>query len=206
MLLAIAPPKRALHHVRRRASWAMIGAGLLMLVWSGGAVVTNVLNQAREAQMWDQRYAAVAIPRNPNFHFFHAALAPGQQVAKMEVPSIHYTAVVLEGTADDILSNGPGHYIGTAFPGEPDNMVVSGHNGFWLSFPGLEKGDRVVFSDSDGRFTYVVDGKRVVNPDDQAAIGPTGRSTLSLTTCWPIWAGPFATQRLVITGHLITGS
>lgn len=182
----------------------MTAAAAGLLLWTGFGIVSTLHNQMVEAQRWDQRSFASVVPVGGVLPFSHPAFAPGAQVAKMDIPSLSYSAIVLEGTSDHILANGPGHYIGTAYPGEPNTMIVSGHNTFMLSLPQLKRGDQVIFTDPDGRFVYEIDGSRVVDPSDKPALGLTGKPSLELTTCWPIWAGAFATQRLVIYGHLVT--
>jgi sortase (surface protein transpeptidase) len=56
-------------------------------------------------------------------------LEDGKGFAKLYLPSlgpdVHFT--VLEGTSDKILESGPGHYKGTALPGQPGNFSVAGH-------------------------------------------------------------------------------
>jgi len=57
------------------------------------------------------------------------AVAPGQGFAKLYIPSFgpDYQFTVLEGTDAQTLDAGPGHYTGTAFPGELGNFAVAGH-------------------------------------------------------------------------------
>lgn len=188
----------------RRLSWVMTAAAAALLVWTGFGVMSTLHNQAVEAQTWDQRTFGSYVPAGSLLPFRHPQMAPGAQVAKMDIPSIGYVAIVLEGTNENILANGPGHYAGSAYPGEPDTLMVAGHNTFMLGLPNLKKGDLVIFTDPDGRFVYQIDGSRVVDPSQKNAIGLQGKPTLEMTTCWPIWAGAFATQRLVIYGHLVT--
>lgn len=187
----------------RRLSWIMTAAAAALLIWVGVGIGSTLHNQMVEAQQWDQRTFSAVVPAGTVLPFRHPPFAPGAQIAKMDIPAISYSAVVLEGTSDHVLANGPGHFIGTAYPGEPDTMIVSGHNTFMLSLPNLKKGDQVIFTDPDGRFVYVLDGSKIVDPSNHLALGLSGKPTLALTTCWPIWAGAFATQRLVIYGHLV---
>jgi sortase (surface protein transpeptidase) len=35
--------------------------------------------------------------------------------------------VVVEGSGPDQLAQGPGHYVGTAMPGQPGNVTIAGH-------------------------------------------------------------------------------
>ena len=188
----------------RRLSWLMTVAAAGLLIWVGIGIGSTLHNQMVEAQQWDQATYKAVVPVGGVLPFAHPPFAPGAQVAKMDIPAIGYSAIVLEGTNDHVLANGPGHFIGTAYPGEPATMIVSGHNTFMLSLPELKKGDQVIFTDPDGRFVYVLDGSKIVDPSKRLDIGPPGQADLDLTTCWPIWAGAFATQRLVIFGHLVT--
>jgi LPXTG-site transpeptidase (sortase) family protein len=188
----------------RRLSWLMTAAAAGLLIWVGVGIGSTLHNQMVEAQQWDQATYKAVVPVGGLLPFSHPPFAPGAQVAKMDIPAIGYSAIVLEGTNDHVLANGPGHFIGTAYPGEPSTMIVSGHNTFMLSLPELKKGDQVIFTDPDGRFVYVLDGSKIVDPSKRLDIGSGGQANLDLTTCWPIWAGAFATQRLVIFGHLVT--
>jgi sortase A len=56
-------------------------------------------------------------------------LEDGKGFAKLYIPKFgadfHFT--VLEGTSDKTLEAGPGHYKGTALPGEQGNFSVAGH-------------------------------------------------------------------------------
>ncbi|HEY2763492.1 MAG TPA: class E sortase [Pseudonocardiaceae bacterium] len=53
----------------------------------------------------------------------------GSGIAKIYIPSFgpDFVFTILEGTTPDILAVGPGHYVGTAMPGEPGDFAVAGH-------------------------------------------------------------------------------
>ncbi len=53
----------------------------------------------------------------------------GEGIAKMYVPSFgpDFVFTVLQGTGEDTLAVGPGHYVDTAMPGQPGNFAVAGH-------------------------------------------------------------------------------
>jgi sortase A len=58
-----------------------------------------------------------------------STVALGAGFAKLYVPSFgsDYQFTVVEGTTQEALAVGPGHYAGTAFPGQPGNFAVAGH-------------------------------------------------------------------------------
>lgn len=116
----------------------------------------------------------------------------------IKVPKIGYTAAVQEGVDDSKLAGGPGHYPTTPWPGQAGNIGVAAHNVYWIKFNDLQPGDEVVLQTRWGDYTYQVTGKTIVNPDNRQVLAPTPDDRLTLTTCWPLWAGAFATQRLII--------
>ncbi|MBV8160606.1 MAG: class E sortase, partial [Acidimicrobiia bacterium] len=57
---------------------------------------------------------------------------------------------MFEGVGLDVLANGPGHWPGTAMPGDNGNAVVAGHRVThthpFLDIDQLQPGDQVVFT------------------------------------------------------------
>lgn len=123
----------------------------------------------------------------------HARPAPvGAALAIMRIPRFgpgwEWTA--LEGTAPAVIADGPGHYRGTALPGEPGNSAWAahraGHGDPFIDFDRLRPGDRVVLRQGRARWVYVVTTRpRIVDVRDGWVIAPTVGRRLTLTTCWP---------------------
>lgn len=143
-----------------------------------------------------------------------AALAPPPVAAaltdgvsfEMRVPAVGYSALVRQGVSLNVLDGGPGHYPGTPWPGQVGNVGVAGHNTFWLSFNRLKTGDRVEIRTQHGLFVYEITGSKVVAPSDRTVLAPSLDSRLTLTTCYPLWAGILATKRLIFTAREIGGA
>jgi hypothetical protein len=51
----------------------------------------------------------------------------GSVMARLRIPAIGVDQFVVEGTATGDLEKGPGHYMGTAVPGQAGNVAVAGH-------------------------------------------------------------------------------
>jgi sortase A len=138
---------------------------------------------------------------------------PGGGIAILHIPRLgnDYSKVIVEGVATDDLKKGPGHYPGTALPGQVGNFVVSGHRTtYGAPFNRLDEvkpGDAVVVETRDMWFTYRVQQQEIVSPraievtfpvpGHQGAV-PTQR-LFTFTTCNPKYS---ARQRLVLTGGL----
>lgn len=160
-------------------------------------------------------------------------VAVGEPFAVLHIPRLgeDYERVVVEGTAQVQLAQGPGHYVGTAMPGEQGNAAFAGHRvgrgSPFLDLDRLRPGDPIVVETADTWFVYRVlgragsddftgdasgvPGRRIVRPADIAVLAPTpggpaeGPATgafLTLTTCHPKYS---AQQRLVIHAALDGG-
>jgi sortase A len=121
----------------------------------------------------------------------------------IRVPKIGYYAAVRQGVSLDVLAVGPGHYPTTAMPGKAGLVGIAAHNTFWIPFGQIGAGDTVVLETRSGSFTYRVTGTKIVNPDDRTVLVGTADPRLVLTTCWPLWAGNLAPQRLAIFAQQI---
>jgi LPXTG-site transpeptidase (sortase) family protein len=129
----------------------------------------------------------------------------GSVVAELQIPAIGVDQYVVEGTTTDDLSKGPGHYTGTAAPGQAGNVAIAGHrttHGAPFNRLGdLRKGDRIILTTTSGEtFTYAVAGTpAAVSPGDVSVLNYFGDNRITLTTCNPEFS---STQRLIAVGEL----
>ena len=131
--------------------------------------------------------------------------ADGSVVAEVQIPAIGVDQYVVEGTSSTNLSKGPGHYVGTAAPGQAGNVAIAGHrttHGAPFNRLGeLRRGDRIVLTSTSGQhLTYVVSGSpQAVSPSDVGVLNYFGDNRITLTTCTPEFS---AAQRLIAVGEL----
>jgi sortase A len=190
----------------RLISWLMIGTGLSFALYVGSNVGYQFTKQTALAQDWDKSHSASAFSHQPSavIPLARPRLAVGQPLAKIVVPSIKWTGIVIEGTDNQSLAGGPGHLLGTAYPGEPDNVVISNHNSYSEQWSGVKAGDTIELDTDYGKFVYKVTGFKIVGSGDKSVTGSTGHASLTFTTCYPLWAGALARQRYVVFADLQT--
>lgn len=189
-------------HIARLLSWSLVGLAMSIFLYVGSNVAYTATAQAEQLSSWDHKHtqADEAPPATTQaIPFKRPRLAFGQPLAKITIPAISFSGIILEGTDSRVLSGGPGHLPATAYPGEPDNMVISNHNTYSLSFGNLKAGDKINIEADYGTFSYTITGFRIVNADDKSVTTSTQRPTMTFTTCYPLWAGALAKQRYVIT-------
>jgi sortase A len=126
----------------------------------------------------------------------------GDPLGRIAVPGAGTSFVFVAGTGESSLRKGPGHYAGTALPGQRGTVAIAGHRTTYSApfrrLDRLRRGDGITLTMPYGRFTYRVEGKRVVAPSNVGVLRHVRRDRLVLTTCTP----PFsATKRLILTAR-----
>jgi sortase A len=129
------------------------------------------------------------------------AFADGDAVAKLEIPRMGVSEIVVSGVGVDNLKKGPGHYPDTPLPGEPGNSAIAGHRTTYgapfFDIDKLKPGDDIVATTYAGRFVYKVIGSEIVSPSDVSVLDDTQDNRITLTSCDPKYS---ATNRIIVTG------
>jgi sortase A len=183
----------------RLLSLACVLSGLLLVASFALGMADGVRRQQQLTDGWHQQLVKAPAPAIPAEQPQPDLMQPVAGVDfAIRVPRLDYYAAVREGVDSTILYSSPGHYPGTPWPGQPGMVAVAAHNVYWIDFPQLAKGDEVDLETRYGTFRYSVTGTRIVQPDDRSIVVQGAGRHLTLTTCWPLWAGAFATRRFVI--------
>ncbi len=114
----------------------------------------------------------------------------GDPVGRLRIPRAGVDVVLVDGAAPSDLRRGPGLFDRSPFPGERGTVAVAGHRTTYGApfrhIDRLRRGDRITVDLPYGRFTYRVDGHRIVAPTEVSVIRHTDRDRLVLTACHPI--------------------
>jgi sortase A len=166
----------------------------LQKAWSAPAVVAPI------------KAKAPVVPKAPPF-------GAGVAILHSEVLGAHWKWVVVEGVGTNDLAKGPGHYPGTALPGQVGNFVVSGHRTThgapFFNTDKLQPGDAVVVETATTWFVYKITSEESVSPSDVGVVLPVPnepkavatQKLLTFTTCNPKYS---ASHRLIVHGVLAT--
>ncbi|MDP2401627.1 MAG: sortase, partial [Actinomycetota bacterium] len=110
----------------------------------------------------------------------------GDIIGTLLIPAVGQSFPIIEGTGDDELKRGVGHFRQSVLPGIADNCVLSGHRDTVFTRLGeLEIGDRLITETTAGRFTYEIVNIRIVDKDDKTVIVPADHAVLTVSTCYP---------------------
>jgi sortase A len=141
----------------------------------------------------------IAPPADPR------AKTPIVQIGEIRIPKIGLVHTVYEGVTLTVIDHGPGHWPGSAIPGQRGNMVFAGHRVThshpFRNIDKLVPGDEVIFRDKDGEWLYRVTGQEIVKPSDVHIVNPTPDATMTLFACHPPGR---AIQRIVVRGVFVS--
>jgi sortase A len=218
----------------RVLGWTLLAAGVVVLLYIVYLMFyTNLVTdraQGELQQAWELEHGTLDDTAQP------VEPAPSAQPVESETPSsdpvevgdayavmwferpgsearpVHEDPLfVVEGVDRETLKQGPGHYPGTAEPGQPGNFALAGHRTTYgapfFHLDQLRAGDEIHVVDRQQRtWVYEVTETRVVLPHETWVVGPdpleTGNPVLSLTTCEPRYS---AEKRLIVFADLRPG-
>jgi sortase A len=172
----------------------LIVAGVRIYIWNTNRTASRA--QEELSRQWEEE------PADPT----RVPPPVGEPAVRIVIPRIEVDSIVVELAGLDDLENlnkGPGHIPGTAWPGEPGNVVISGHRTTYGApfnrLDELEPGDEIVIYTASGRFVYAVSETLVVVPTDLSVLDQSGETRLTLTSCHPEFR---ASNRIVVVAPL----
>jgi sortase A len=135
---------------------------------------------------------------------YRLSLHEGDPVGRLIVPRLGLRSIVVNGTAHDDLTKGPGRELHTFVPGENELVYIAGHRTTYLApfakIDSLKPGDPVTFELPYGTFHYEITGHRIVGAHDLAVLRSHHREQLVLQACHPRF---FATHRYLAYARLV---
>ncbi len=203
----------------------LLTVGVLTLVWvivvwrwqdPFTAIYTH-FQQARLAHTYERRAAAFhpQVPKRDlastqrrmaaEARIYARTLREGDPVGRLRIGRIGLSMMVVQGTGDSTLKRGPGHYTGSALPGQGRLIYIAGHRTTYLApfadINDIRVGDYVSMEVPYGDFTYRVTRHYVVPATALSVLRDHGSEILRLQACHPRF---FATHRYIVDAKLVS--
>ncbi|WP_157248438.1 class E sortase [Nonomuraea typhae] len=190
-----------------------ITGGVIMLLFCAYLLWGTSAYTERQQLLLQRQLAEEQAVAQPAADGKIAKISLGKAVALLRIPKLgrDYRYAVVEGVDDEHLKKGPGHYPGTAMPGQVGNFVLSGHRTTYAApfnrIDELHRDDEIVVEAREARYTYRVTSQDIVEPNEIQVVAPVPgkpditpiRSFITLSTCHPEYS---AAQRLIVYGVL----
>jgi sortase A len=192
---------------RKRERWVTVATwvrniGAIILLFTAwqlwGTAITQHHSQTALAKQFEAKVPHVATKPGPGFTLIPTST---QLADPPHGTVIAQSQFVVSGTGVSDLALGPGHYLGTAQPGQAGNVAIAGHRTThgapFNRLADLSVGDPIYLTTTSGhRMTYIVSATPVpVSPTDVTVLNNFGDNRLTLTTCNPEFS---ARERLIV--------
>ncbi len=128
------------------------------------------------------------------------------QARRLIIPAIDVDRLIGQGDDWEQLRKGVvGQHLGSGDPGQPGNMVFSGHNDIYgevfRRLDELQPGDEIQIHSTTEIFTYVVTGWKIVAPTEVSVLAASAYPSLTLISCYPYLVD---TERIVVSADIKT--
>ncbi|MBU9720562.1 MULTISPECIES: class D sortase [Bacillaceae] len=111
----------------------------------------------------------------------------GDVIGILHIPRLDADLPIVQGTHEDDLARGVGHYTGTAYPTDGRQILLSGHRDtVFRNLGKLELGDTFEIHMNYGTFVYEIMETDIVDADDRTVIDYSiDEELLTVSTCYP---------------------
>jgi sortase A len=204
--------KQSLRRIVRWGQCVLLAGGVSLLAYCGFVLMDARIFQQGESRQLDrlliEGQAANGGARQTAFPTAPKYASPsvtGTLIGRIEIPRLGLSAMVIEGTSTRILRRAVGHISGTALPGQPGNVGISGHRDtFFRPLRNIRPNDIITLTTLLGEYRYRVVSAKVVLPFNVAVLNPSGNEALTLVTCYPFYfVGP-APNRFIVRAERVT--
>jgi len=181
-------------------------AGLVVLGYGGFQLYSS---QAKESERLGEASELVSeeviteVEKKDVESYDYDKIKDGETVGVFYIPRLDREIPIIEGTDEDELAQGVGHYSGTGFPGENKQILLSGHRDtVFRQFGELEDGDELHVKMKNGTFVYVIMDHEIVDAEDTSVIDFDRKDeVLTVSTCYPFSFVGSAPDRYVIYAY-----
>lgn len=180
----------------------LFSVGLAALGYCFAMFLYAAVSQRRAQQSLELDLATVSLtdPRDRTHQL-------GPVLGRMEIPRLGFSAMVFEGSSEEVLRRGVGHLANSALPGGPGNVTLTGHRDtFFRPLREIDAQDEIILTTTQGRFHYRVESTKVVEPSDVSVLKSNGEPRLTLITCYPFYFVGAAPQRFIVRAYLLPAS
>ncbi|EHB65968.1 class D sortase [Paenibacillus lactis] len=150
------------------------------------AEANTLISQPQTIDHLDDKGVDPASQRDPMAERSQFDPSPNDVIGMLEVPKLEAELPIIEGTDEEMLERGVGHYSSTAFPLDDEQILLSGHRDtVFRNFDKLAVGDRFIVKLPYGTFEYEIRSTAIVDKDDTSVIRSMGSEVLVVSTCYP---------------------
>lgn len=185
--------------MKRLLGFLFLVVGVFLLVITGYQLSVQQKSTSYSLEVAQKRIQA-SVAEDTTAEAFVAK--SDEVIGVLSIPKLNRSIAIVEGTDETQLGQGVGHYDTTAFPGQGEQILLSGHRDtVFREFGELEIGDRFVVDMPYGTFTYEIASTEIVDAEDRTIIRSMGEEVLTVSTCYPFSFIGFAPDRYILYAY-----
>ena len=205
--MSVVVSQKALKGTLRWVQWLLFAGSVSLLAYCGFVVMDARVFQREERHQLDhllaEKQVARQIASSASAKKSASAVAAGL-IGRIEIPRLHLSVIIMEGISRTTLRRAVGHIPGTALPGEPGNVGISGHRDtFFRPLRNIQQNDVITLTTLLGEYRYRVVSIKVVGPSAVAVLDPSGNEILTLVTCYPFYFVGAAPERYIVRAERV---
>lgn len=187
----------------KKLSILLIIGGLAILSYGGFQLYTSSANESKRLNDASSIISEEVVNEFDEASIDYSKFKESDTVGVLYIPKLDREIPIIEGTDEEELAQGVGHYTGTGFPGENKQILLSGHRDtVFRKFGELEDGDEFHVKMEHGTFIYEIQDHEIVSADDTTVIDPTRQDeVLTVSTCYPFSFIGSAPDRYVVYAY-----
>ncbi|WP_255584848.1 class D sortase [Virgibacillus saliphilus] len=186
-------------------SWILVIAGVFILafsgyqMWSSSSEENERLSEAH-AMLSEENQSSKEIAKEEMLDLEYKT---GDTIGLLYIPKLEREIPIVEGTDEEELAQGVGHYYDTGLPGQNKQILLSGHRDtVFRNFDQLEDGDEFHVNMEYGTYIYQIRDHEIVPEDNTTVIDPSRKDEyLTVSTCYPFSMVGSAPDRYVLYAY-----
>jgi len=200
---------KSLTSILRWTQRALLACAVSMLGYCGFVLLDGWLFQNREERhlehlLHERQEPNTATRQTGSPRQYLPPAVTGGLIGRLEIPRLRLSSIVIEGTSRTTLRRAVGHITGTALPGQPGNVGISGHRDtFFRPLRNIRPNDIITLTTLLGEYRYRVVSTKIVGPRDVAVLDPSGTEILTLVTCYPFYFVGSAPSRFIVRAERV---
>lgn len=181
---------------------------LVIIVYSIYEISSSKSKVSKNIETWDSNQLIKANESNnttkePFKVIIKAKSEDFEIMGKLTIVKTENVFPIIQGTTEEDLKNGAGHYLDSALPGENGNCVIFGHrDGVFKKLEDVKIGDTILVETSLGKFIYKITNLNITSPSESEIIKRYDEQMLTLVTCYPFNYIGSAPKRFVVIAKM----
>jgi sortase A len=192
-------------NILKMTSLVLFIVGLMLITYSIYHIISQKQQEAWALSEAKEKLTEEHLEEGTDNSEIIYSFSKGDIVGILNIPALNKELPIIEGTDEEELEKGIGHYSSTNLPNQRDRIFLAGHRDTVFKHIGeLQEGDKLIMEMKGGAFTYEIFETFIVDETNISVLEPTApNEILTLSTCYPFEYLSSTKERYIINAQRI---